>query len=353
MKLGGGTSARERFPRRVAARAALVLAAFSILGGTARATNYKQPGFSETAVFTGLTNPTVVRFLPDGRVLVAEKSGLIKLFPNIATNAYTVVADLRTEVHNFWDRGLLGMVPDPNFATNNYIYVLYSYDAPIGGTPPKWGIAGQTSDGCPTPPGPTTDGCVVGGRLSRLEASGNTMVNPEHVLIEAWCQQFPSHSVDGVVFGTRALVPEIERRGGGAIVATSSMAGLIAFPGDAAYTATKHAVVGWVRSLGPALRDKNITINTICPGLVDTPLIDGAIRDALASSGFPLISPEDVAEAVYGCVTGTATGKAVVVQLGVEPTPFRFGRVPGPRAEGAEGKIPPEWLADRGEPAAT
>ena len=79
----------------------------------AAVTSYKQPGFSESAVFTGLTNPTVVRFLPDGRVLVAEKSGLIKLFPNLTTNTYTVVADLRTEVYNLWDRGLLGLAIDP------------------------------------------------------------------------------------------------------------------------------------------------------------------------------------------------------------------------------------------------
>lgn len=158
-------------------------------------------------------------------------------------------------------------------------------------------------------------------------------------------------NVDGVVFGTRALVPEIERRGGGAIVATSSMAGIVPFPGDAAYTATKFAVVGFVRALGPALRDKGITINTVCPGLVDTPLIDGEIRDALASSGFPLINPEAVAEAVYRCVTGTDTGKAVVVQLGMEPTAFRFARVPAPKGDGAEAKIPQEWLAEPGEPA--
>ena len=88
------------------------------------ATTFKQPGFSEAVVFSGLTNPTAVRFLPDGRVIVAEKSGLIKLFPNLSTNTYTVVADLRTEVHNFWDRGLLGLAVDPNFATNNFIYVL-------------------------------------------------------------------------------------------------------------------------------------------------------------------------------------------------------------------------------------
>ncbi len=138
------------------------------------ATSYKQPGFSESVVFSGLTNPTTVRFLPDGRVVVAEKSGLIKVFPDIATNTYTVVADLRTNVHNFWDRGLLGLAVDPNFAANHYVYVLYTFDAPIGGIPPRWGTPGATSDGCPTPPGATTDGCVLSGRLSRLTADGPT-----------------------------------------------------------------------------------------------------------------------------------------------------------------------------------
>ncbi len=54
---------------------------------------------------------------------------------------------------------------------------------------------GATSDGCPTPPGATADGCVVSGRLSRLTASGNAMVGAEQVLIEDWCQQYPSHSI--------------------------------------------------------------------------------------------------------------------------------------------------------------
>ncbi len=157
-------------------------------------------------------------------------------------------------------------------------------------------------------------------------------------------------NVDGVVFGTRALVPEIAARGGGAIVATSSLAGIVAFPGDSIYTLTKHAVVGFVRSLGPRLVERNITINAVCPGLVDTPLIDGEIRDALAGSGFPLIAPEEVAEAVLACMLGDATGQAVVVQLGREPTAYRFGRSPGPSLPGAEGKIPPEWLADAGDP---
>ena len=173
--------------RKTCARAAGVAAVLLAWAANAAAvTSYKQPGFSETVVFSGLTNPTVVRFLPDGRVLVAEKSGLIKLFPNLTTNTYTVVADLRTEVHNFWDRGLLGLAIDPNFATNNYIYVLYSYDAMIGGTPPKWGVAGQSSDPCPTPPGATTDGCVISSRLGRLTAVGADWTASETPLINDW-----------------------------------------------------------------------------------------------------------------------------------------------------------------------
>jgi glucose/arabinose dehydrogenase len=79
--------------------------------------------------------------------------------------------------------------------------VLYAHDAAIGGTAPRWGAPGVSSDPCPTPPGPTSDGCVVSGRLSRLQAAGNVMSGPEQVLIEDWCQQYPSHSVGDLAFG--------------------------------------------------------------------------------------------------------------------------------------------------------
>jgi glucose/arabinose dehydrogenase/PKD repeat protein len=159
------------------------------------------PGFQEQIVFAGLTEPTALRFSPDGRVFVAEKSGLIKVFDNLSDTTPSVFADLRTQVHNFWDRGLLGMALAPNFPSDPWVYVLYTYDAPIGGTAPHWGSAGGTSDGCPTPPGATADGCVVAGHLSRLQASGNTAVGSEQVLIEDWCQQYPSHSIGSLAFG--------------------------------------------------------------------------------------------------------------------------------------------------------
>ena len=141
------------------------------------------PQFVERVVFTGLSNPTALDFASDGRVFVAEKSGLIKVFDGLDDPTPTVFADLRTNVHNFWDRGLLGMALHPNFPAVPYVYVLYAHDSALGGTAPRWGTPGGTSDPCPTPPGPTADGCVISGRLSRLEALGNVMPGAEQVLI--------------------------------------------------------------------------------------------------------------------------------------------------------------------------
>jgi glucose/arabinose dehydrogenase len=158
-------------------------------------------GFQESVAFGGLNNPTAVQFAPDGRVFVAEKSGLIKVYDGLSDTTPDTFADLRTNVYNFWDRGLLGLALDPNFPTNPSVYVLYTYDAEIGGTAPKWGQPGVDSDPCPTPPGPTDDGCVVSGRLSSLQASGNAMTGSEKVLLEDWCQQYPSHSIGSLAFG--------------------------------------------------------------------------------------------------------------------------------------------------------
>ena len=70
-----------------------------------------------------------------------EKRGLLKVFDSLADTTPTVVADLRSEVDDYWDRGLLGIALDPSFATNGYVYLLYTYDAPIGGTAPRAGAA--------------------------------------------------------------------------------------------------------------------------------------------------------------------------------------------------------------------
>jgi PKD repeat protein len=156
------------------------------------------PQFEQTAAFSGLTNPTVVRFAPNGRVYVAEKSGLIKTFDSISDPTPSVFADLRTKVHNFWDRGLLGMSLDFRYSSYPWVYVNYTHDAAIGGVAPRWGTPGATSDGCPTPPGATGDGCVVSGRVSQLKSTTGEVMSTEKVLVEDWCQQYPSHSIGGL-----------------------------------------------------------------------------------------------------------------------------------------------------------
>jgi len=190
---------RPRGARRSILIVAAVAAVFAMLVGSG--SGALPSGFQESTVYSGLTNPTAIEFASDGRVFVAEKRGVIKVFDSLSDTTPTVFADLNGQVHNFWDRGLLGMVLDPNFPASPYVYVLYTYDAEPGGSAPRWGTSGVYSDPCPTPPGATADGCVVTGRLARLTASGNTMSGPEQVLLTDWCQQYPSHSVGSLAFG--------------------------------------------------------------------------------------------------------------------------------------------------------
>jgi NAD(P)-dependent dehydrogenase (short-subunit alcohol dehydrogenase family) len=147
-------------------------------------------------------------------------------------------------------------------------------------------------------------------------------------------------NVDGVFFGVRALVPALTARGGGAIVATASLAGLIGFSPDPVYCLTKHAVVGLVRSLVPQLAEHGITINAVCPSIVDTPLIDD-MRQVLEGSGFPLIDVSVVSQTVVDLLAGEGSGEAMVIQAGREAVAFRFPRPPGPRAGGVAGQLPP------------
>ena len=148
-------------------------------------------------------------------------------------------------------------------------------------------------------------------------------------LTDAQYQRITGPNIDGVVFGTRAVVPAIAARGGGAIVATASIAGLIAFAPDPIYTMTKHAVVGFVRSVAAQLEPKSITMNAICPGVVDTPLV-GQAREMLEKVGFPMIDPADIADSVVARILGTGTGECWVSQPARPPERFEFGQVPGP-----------------------
>jgi NAD(P)-dependent dehydrogenase (short-subunit alcohol dehydrogenase family) len=146
-------------------------------------------------------------------------------------------------------------------------------------------------------------------------------------------------NVDGVVFGVRRLARIQEP--GSAIVVTASLAGLTPVESDPIYAGTKHFLIGFVRSIAPHLESRRISINAVCPGVVDTPILGEKGRARMRAEGFPLLRPEEVAEAVVAAVEAGGTGEAWVCQPGRDPKPYQFRGVPGPRTPGAEGKLPP------------
>ncbi len=187
-------------------------------------------GFRDTIALEGLSQPTAFRLAADGRVFVAEKSGEILVFDGFGDATPTVFADLREQVYDNGDRGLLGLALDPSFPTSPYVYALYTFDHVLGedspGDFPHWGQGPDfEGDPCPKPPEAEVDACPVSGRLVRLTAAGDVAV-AEKPLIEDWCQQFSSHSVGDLEFGP-----------GGALYASGGE--------GASFTVSDYGQFGW------------------------------------------------------------------------------------------------------------
>jgi NAD(P)-dependent dehydrogenase (short-subunit alcohol dehydrogenase family) len=102
----------------------------------------------------------------------------------------------------------------------------------------------------------------------------------------------------GVLLGIHALAPAMLGAGGGAIVATASLAGLIPYGGDPVYAATKHAVVGLVTSVAPQLGRAGVRVHAICPGGIDTPMVTDRQKSDLAGRNRAMLDPSAVADAV-------------------------------------------------------
>ena len=141
-------------------------------------------------------------------------------------------------------------------------------------------------------------------------------------------------NVDGVVLGVRRLARVMPP--GGRIVVTASLAGLTAMPDDPVYAATKHAVVGFVRSAAAPLEARGIAINAVCPGIADTPMVAGCRARAPASRPeFPLLSAGEVAD-------------AVVARARVRTDRARVGRPAGPGAARLPVRVRPRPAHTRG-----
>src|SRR5918997_3560435 len=113
----------------------------------------------------------------------------------------------------------------------------------------------------------------------------------------------------GVFLGCKYAIPHLlENPEGGAILNMSSNGGLVGRPGDPLYSAIKHGVMGLTKSLAVTYADKKIRVNALCPGAIDTPMLEGIIdsfddreeglRRVLANSPTPRVaSAEEVARA--------------------------------------------------------
>jgi NAD(P)-dependent dehydrogenase (short-subunit alcohol dehydrogenase family) len=158
---------------------------------------------------------------------------------------------------------------------------------------------------------------------------------PLHRLtLDEWNRLFAVNAT-GTFLCTQAFVPGMVERGWGRVINIASVAGLAGARYIAAYTAAKHAVIGFTRSVAAELAATGVTINAICPGYVDTPMTDASIARIVEKTGRPeaearaailetspqhrLIQPEEVAQMALSLCHEQArgiNGQAIVIDGG-------------------------------------
>ncbi|MEU3305522.1 SDR family oxidoreductase [Nocardiopsis sp. NPDC055551] len=135
-------------------------------------------------------------------------------------------------------------------------------------------------------------------------------------------------NLDGVVHGVHAALPSMRHRTGASIIVTVSFAGLSHSPHTEVYSATKHAALALVRSLSMTFADDPVTFNALCPGFVDTPLLD-PVREHLPNMdmgalGNRVSSAESIADLAERIIAEGGDGDAWIVSADVVPTRYPF-----------------------------
>lgn len=142
-------------------------------------------------------------------------------------------------------------------------------------------------------------------------------------------------NLTGTFLVTQAALSSIKRAGNGRIVNIASTAGLTGYAYVSAYCASKHGVIGMTRALALELARTDVTVNAVCPGFTDTPLLDGAVETISGKTGRThdearaslaranpqgrLVTPEEVAHTVLWLASEKATaitGQAIPVAGG-------------------------------------
>ena len=101
---------------------------------------------------------------------------------------------------------------------------------------------------------------------------------------EMWSQAM-AVNLSGPFYCLREALPEMAARGWGRVVVLASIAGKSAMPYIAAYTASKHGVLGLTKVAALEVAGKGVTVNAVCPGYVDTPMTDGGVARIAEKTG--------------------------------------------------------------------
>jgi len=135
----------------------------------------------------------------------------------------------------------------------------------------------------------------VAAAMTALTHPVDVLVNNAGLQHVAALEQFPMAQWDllvqvmltGVARLTRAVLPGMRERGFGRVVNIGSIHSLVASPYKSAYVAAKHGLVGFSKVMALETADTDITVNTLCPSYVKTPLVDRQIADQARTRGIP------------------------------------------------------------------
>jgi 3-oxoacyl-[acyl-carrier protein] reductase len=176
----------------------------------------------------------------------------------------------------------------------------------------------------------------IGSNHGRIDALHANAGSQRYAMFEDMSVEELKRHVDvnlmGQMYSIRAALPWIEKAGGGSVVITSSVQGHITLPGSTAYAASKAGVQAVARALAVELGPKNIRVNTVSPGTIDTPLFQGALQDMNPAEAGDFLSkvkdanalgrvgePREVADVVvFLCSEGASyiTGEDILIDGG-------------------------------------
>jgi NAD(P)-dependent dehydrogenase (short-subunit alcohol dehydrogenase family) len=171
------------------------------------------------------------------------------------------------------------------------------------------------------------------GPVEVVVANAGIVLTGEHVedLDPAGWKRVLDVNLTGAFLTAKAAIPQLRAAGAGSMILISSVCGLTTSPGYVAYNASKHGVIGLMRTLANELSPDGITVNAVCPGWVRTPMLDTSVEQAAAASGDSdafarmhlierLIEPTEVTDAVVWLASPGArmvTGVALPVDGGL------------------------------------